>query len=535
MAFLKQLKRLTAELGFGRKAEQPNPSRRAILPYEGASMSRRAAGWQTADYGPNVNQMSVRTLRARARQMVRNNPWISNAIDVYASELIGTGIKPKSQHKNPKIREAINAAFLRWTDEADADQRLDFYGLQALIAREEFEAGEVFARFRPRRPEDGLSVPLQIQIIESDLCPIDKTESLASGNKIKCGIELDKLENPVAYWMYREHPGDISLRLDSDMTTHPVPASEIMHICRNKRAGQLRGETHLAPVLTKVQELATYDDAEVVRKKSTAMYAVFFQREIPGDEPLPFPTQPGINPVESEMGFVAQTITPMEPGLTQVVPPGWKVEFSQPAEVGASYEPFMRTQLMPMAAALWLTYDQMTGDLSNVNFSSQRAGLLTNRRRMEQFQHQVVVFQFCRRVWVRWMETAVLAGAIEGVSAQMYNADKAEFERVDWRPAAWPWVDPVKDAQAEKMLVRAGFKSRASVVSERGEDVEGVDAEVEEDNKRADEKGLIYDSDARQTSMSGGTGKSERVDSNPDAQPVNGAVREDARSRGRVN
>ena len=45
--------------------------------------------------------------------------------------------------------------------------------------------------------------------------------------------------------------------------------------------------------------------------------------------------------------------------------------------------------------------------------------------------------------------------------------------------------------------VRCGFKSRAEVVSELGYDVEEIDTEISEDNKRADGLGLQFDSDSR--------------------------------------
>ncbi|HQQ28657.1 MAG TPA: hypothetical protein PKY58_14155, partial [Syntrophales bacterium] len=62
---------------------------------------------------------------------------------------------------------------------------------------------------------------------------------------------------------------------------------------------------------------------------------------------------------------------------------------------------------------------------------------------------------------------------------------------------------PVKDQLAEQMAVRNGFKSRSQVVAERGEDVETVDYEIAEGNRRADELGLIFDSDPRKTETSG--------------------------------
>ena len=83
--------------------------------------------------------------------------------------------------------------------------------MQTIVARALFEAGECFIRFRPRRPEDGYLVPLQIQLLESEMCPFGKNEKAPNGNFIMNGIELDFLGKRAAYWFYPVHPGDIPI------------------------------------------------------------------------------------------------------------------------------------------------------------------------------------------------------------------------------------------------------------------------------------------------------------------------------------
>ncbi len=73
--------------------------------------------------------------------------------------------------------------------------------------------------------------------------------------------------------------------------------------------------------------------------------------------------------------------------------------------------------------------------------------------------------------------------------------EKVVKEEVKWIPQGFDWVDPLKDQQAQQMAVRNGFKSRAEVVSEMGYDVEEIDQEIAEDQKRANSFGLCFDSD----------------------------------------
>ncbi len=167
------------------------------------------------------------------------------------------------------------------------------------------------------------------------------------------------------------------------------------------------------------------------------------------------------------------------------------MSFSSPPDVGATYETFKRVQLRRIAAGMGITYEQLTGDLTGVNYSSIRAGLLEFRRRCEQFQHQVIVFQMCRPIWQAWIDAAVLNGALP--KAQ----ELAPYYNVKWISPGFAWADPLKDIKAQIMAVRAGFRSRAEVVSEQGYDAEGIDREIAADNARADSLGLEYDSDPR--------------------------------------
>ncbi len=453
----------------------------AAADYEAAASTRRTTGWivSTSDINTLVFR-SADTLRSRSRDMVRRNPWAANALDAFVANAIGTGIKPQSLHPDLRLKERIQELWLRWTDEADATGLTDFYGLQAMACRSVMEAGECFIRLRPRLPKDGLSVPLQLQLLEAEHLPANETRRLENGNYIRAGIEFDKIGRRVAYHLYREHPGDTSNPMASTELVR-VAADSVLHLFRPLRPGQLRGQPWLTQVLVKLYELDQYDDAELVRKKTAAMFAGFVTKNAPEDQILG----------EGAPDSSGASLAGLEPGTLQVLLPGEDVKFSTPADVGATYETFMRVQLRSIAAGMGITYEQLTGDLTGVNYSSIRAGLLEFRRRCEQFQHQVIVYQMCRPIWGRWIEAALLAGALRAA------ADDPGLFDVKWIAPGWAWVDPLKDIKAQIMAVRAGFKSRAEVVSEQGYDAEAIDREIAADNARADELGLEYDSDPR--------------------------------------
>ena len=90
----------------------------------------------------------------------------------------------------------------------------------------------------------------------------------------------------------------------------------------------------------------------------------------------------------------------------------------------------------------------------------------------------------------------MLAGELD---ARDYQANRADYLAVQWHTPKWAWVDPEKDVKAEVLAIRAGLKSRSMSINETGEDEEEVDRQIAKDNERADELGLVLDSDPRRT------------------------------------
>lgn len=461
-----------------------------VARYDAASSGRRSRAWGGTNGGPNVPATNLTTLRNRARDAVRNDPLADSAVDAVVTNVIGTGIKPQFTTTDAGLNQELASAWLEWTDHAAPDDSADFYGLQAMAVRAMVEGGEAFGRLRMRRASDGVAVPLQVQVLEGEFCPAEKSETYG-GNSIVSGIEYTPFGQRAAYWLYRSHPYDSTNPSPNAGLPVRVPASEVFHLRQLRRPGQVRGEPWLTRALVKLNDLAQYDDAELVRKKIAAMMVGFRRRPVPeGMTAEELAEAWGAADIEDGVGMVS-----LEPGTMQDLEPGEDVEFTNPIDVGGSYGVFLREQRRAVAAAAGVLYEQLTGDYSQVNDRTFRASVNEFRRRCQMWQHHLAVYQMCRPIHRRWIEAAVFSGVIRP-PAGMTDRDLAS---VKWVPQGWSYIHPVQEVEADVKAIRAGLKSRAAAVSERGEDAEQIDAEQAADNARADGLSLSYDSDGRRS------------------------------------
>ncbi|WP_417788215.1 phage portal protein [Stutzerimonas xanthomarina] len=460
--------------------------------YEGGSQRRRMAGKGTTVTGPNGPiENSLATLQARSHHAIRNNAYAASAKEKYVSNLVGTGIKP--QWGNP----VIQALWDEWAEESDADGVDNFYGQQALAAGAQFEAGEVLGRFRYRRTSDGLSVPLQLQVVEAE--HLDPAYSHAFGGRlIKMGIEFNGIGQRTAYHLWRYHPHE---NLTKALNTRaPVPADNVIHMYRRTRPGQLRGVPELTSVIVRLYEIDEMQDATLARQKLAQLFGAFVKRKTNQD---PEQEDPYFGHLVKAPGEVDQ-LEEFTPGGIHYLEDDEEVTFSAPPDIQGQYTEWLRTELLAVGAGGGLTYEQMTGDLKGVNYSSIRAGLLEFRRRAEMLQANLMVHQWCRRVAAKWLDVAVITGRL---IIPGYWQMRKQLLAIDWIAPKWAWVDPLKEVTADMLEVRAGFAPRSEKAGERGWSLDLLDAEIAKGNQSADTYRLVLDSDPRITAKNGGLHK----------------------------
>lgn len=449
--------------------------------YEAAKTGRRTEGWMTSGTSANAEiGPAAARIRARVRDLVRNNPHIAAAVRKKADKVVGTGIRPRLRATRDEVerKRAINAYWEEFANNCDPAGRLDFYGLEKLASRTMDESGEVLLRFIPRPSSWRLQVPLQIEVLEPDYLDSSLSRALNNGGAIIQGVEFDRDGRRVAYWLYPEHPGEIlGIEGKFGLQSQRVPASEIIHMFDPLRPGQARGVSAFTSIVLKARDIDEADDARLMAQKLAACFAVFVKRAGNATSPLAAKTTTDKD---------GKRIERVSPGMIQYLDMNEDVAFGTPPSVDG-YMEFMNVQLHAMAAGAGVTYEQMTGDLRGVNFSSIRAGLIDFWDLVDHQQHLVMIPQLCRPVWGRFGQVLAAQGR--------RDLDKA-FQAI-WTPPRRRYVDPEKEIKAVTDEMRSGLTSLPAAIAATGEDPDEVVHDIADSNALLDKLGIVLDSDPR--------------------------------------
>lgn len=457
-------------------ARKSKPSRRRS--YEGGDTGRLLADWNPAASSANPEvYFDLATLRNRSRDLLRNNALAVKGIQSLVSAIVGPGIHPQPIHPDPAVNGKIAALWSRWASgELDVEHDRTWATLQTLWVRAMLESGSVIVRKRPRRLSDGYAVPLQLQTLEADYVDLWKTTALGEYAHITMGVEFDAIGRRNAYWLYRQHPGETLPMLNvATYESVRIPADDIAYLTHVERPGQVHGVPWLSPAMALIRQLDNLQRNKLIKSQIEAAFGAFV---VPGDESYADDgtIQEGASvAVEDADGRILDKI---EPGLIGILRGGKDIKFPQMSS-SADFEAVVRIYEREIAAALRLTYERLTTDLSTVNYSSYRAGDLEFRRLISSIQRQDVIPLLCRPVWRWFCEMAAVA-----------DPSLPDSVPVRWHCPRFEELDPQKEVQASALAVANGFASPSMIIGANGDDFAEVMASWSADLQVAQKLGL---------------------------------------------
>lgn len=455
--------------------------RQQVRAYAAAQTGKRKTGFGAVGGSANVNVgASLSVLRDRASALVRDTAHGHAIVDGLVRNIVGTGIRPVWNTGSDSLDTKVTSLWEQWAASADVEGETDFYAQQELAVRCMIERGESLFRFIDLRMNEAGPVPLRLQLLEGD--HIDSSRDVAlDGNRVRLGVALGDYNRRLGYYLFPEHPGE---RI-ATATSALVPRSEIRHVYRPLRIGQVRGISWLAPILLSAKDLADLYQFTIVKEQVGASFAGYVTSQSGMPSVMPATTKP----------TGERTMLP-EPGSLYEMGPGQDIKFPQ-LPGGGQFATVALATLQAMAIGVGLTYDQATGDLRQANYSSLRAGKIEHWAFVEQVQAHCVIPRTCDAVADRFVDRAILAGVL--------RPRKDGYGR-SWVPPARQPINPKDDLEADINAVRSGRLTPQEFIAQWGYDWRKVVSDNTTFWAAIDKAKLALDIDPRKPRAGAGAG-----------------------------
>lgn len=473
------------------------PMRHAGLPmaYEAGSrtsqelsMFNPPMGSADRDYLPSRD-----TIVARTRHLVQNSGWASSAVTRHLDSVIGVGFRPSVKPDYVALGQSkewartwakkVEARWRIFADDPDcyidAARRKNFTQILRTAYREWLVAGEALALalWNPDKP--GKRCATTIQLIDSDqLC---NPNGMQDDEFLRGGVEINTFGAPIAYHFRNAHPGDFAASAFKAWTWTKVSREtswgrrRVIHAYEEKRVNQTRGISRFAPVVERFKMLDRYDQSELQAALLNAVLAAAL--ESPMDSELLFDaiSEKSLGEYQDMRSDYHREKKLTVNGLTvPAVFPGEKLVFHTPARPNVAFAEFERACLRNISAAMGITYEQLTSDWSQVNYSSARAAIMEVWKTL--YSDRVLFADnFATPIMQLWMEEEINAGNIElPAGAPDFYEMPGAYLSVKWIGTGRGYVDPEKEAKGANMRINTGISTLEDECGEQGKDYEEV-------------------------------------------------------------
>lgn len=466
-------------------------ARMALAHYEAAKPGRLRKFYRDRSTPDQLVAKGAVALRDQARFLERNHDIARGILRTMVNNFVGpNGIAVEFQ---PRLADgsihkdyayALAQAFRDWKRRPEVTKQHSWSRAQRLTAQSWIRDGECFAQ-QLIGPvaflNHGTLVPFSLELMEADLVPMDYDD----GDRIRQGIERNAWGEPVAYHVYRNHPGEQRTFIRGQDLKR-IPADRMLKISRIDRIGQLRGVSEFASIITRLEDIKDYEESERVAAKIAAMLTAYVKRQAPengGYDPSTQELDEHGKPLPRELSFA--------PGMIiDTLAVGEEIGLIDTNRPNPNLVTFRQGQLRAAAAGVGASYSSISRDY-NGTYSSQRQELV------EQWVNYAVLTDDFTGMFVQpVVESFVLTAHLSGVVRRPAEVVPGSEYDLMFIGQSMPWIDPVKEAEAWVKLVRAGFASEVEVARKRGISPWELLEQLKGFRDEAQKSGLVLDSNA---------------------------------------
>lgn len=459
--------------------------------YKAASSPTNGTPWLGASNRSADSELiqDLPTLRARMRQLERDDSLAAGVIRTRVRQVVGSGLRPQASIQGNKARnDGLEEVFSeRSPCLFPAEGHASFAMAQRTLYARLLVDGEVLIR----RAKTADTEPVWFELVEADRLgtPMDALPDDAEG-RIVDGVEKDRYGRAVAYWIANDHPGEVVRVNTTGKVTQPVAlskafyrrvlAEDIRHLrYRVTRPGQTRGLPLMHACAGDFHDLDLLVLALLKRTQVAACLSLFIKSQSELADLFEVTAE--------DYGY--QLDQQLEPGMIFKLFPGEDVSTVIPGFTVPDMEPIQKALAKRIGAACEMSPEAILHDWGSTNYSSARTVQIEDNRSYDTDRSDLAD-QGLSWVWSETLADAQLMG-----DRRLAGASRADFVRVRWVGDARPWVDPSSQAQATEIQLRLGLTTLRDEAAALGKDWEELQEQRAVETEYLESAGLLASED----------------------------------------
>lgn len=470
--------------------------------YDGASKFDQLATWYPPLRSADADLLPEKaSLDARSRNMAANDAFIQGGVALQKDAQVGAvyrlNAKPMTRvlfgrdddKWEEEFQEEVETKFSLWAESPrnwpDSRRRGTVTDLVRLAVGVHSMGGEVLGISDWQ--DDGRPYASSLLMIDADRLSTPH-EKLFVNARIRNGVEMNRRGQPVAYWIRNVHPSDFVSGLmsyDDRFRWKRVPREtswgrqNVLHIYEQLRPDQSRGVAAMVTALTEMRMLKHFRKTELQRAVIAATYAASIETDLPKEAAMAMGAgggseNPYVSAIEEMMNLMARFSDAsrnlhMEGAKIPVFVPNTHLRIQNPGAASPAGDKFEASMLRYIAAALGVSYEQLSRDYTQTNYSSARASIGEALRGMLP-KKRLVADATANFIYRLWLEEAINYGRLESLKRRnvpnFYEGLNAEaFSNAEWIGAGQGQIDPLKETQASVLRIKSGLSTKEQEIA----------------------------------------------------------------------
>ena len=443
--------------------------------YDAGDSSRLNSSWHAVNASAeNLNTASRDIIRARARDLERNSDIENALISAYKRNIIGKGYRLQAK-TGTELDEKIEELWCDWCKKihCDATESQSFTALMRMaLVRKIVDGGILIKKCYDGKTSDSWKIPFRLQLIDVDELDVTATSPKHKGNTVVSGVEINPDGKAVGYYIRKYSKDGYQL----EKSTY-CDAKDMIYYMTKTRPSQVREMSQLTPTLTRIRDVNEFITAVSVKERIAACLSIFVKKS---------PPTAGIGRGNTEVAKkIDYTSKKLSPGMITEMNAGDSIEVVDPKNGGDQAASVLKLEQKLISSGQGISYEAMSRDMSDVNYSSARQANIEDELTFA--EEAEALAEVMDEIYETFVISAWLAGEIQ---APDFWTNKRRFLKHIWVAPAKKWIDPQKEANANKTALDTMQTSLKQIAAERGMDWKTLIDDVAEVKEYAMSKGI---------------------------------------------